>query len=134
MSVCTLDVSVCIEEPLDFLERVCGSLNMDDVVEKRLEVSLKSFDPEAVLLPVARRNRLVIAEVAEDLERTEGDRVGLTWKLDNGFGDTIGAAQVVRIHVEDLHQYYLTSTVTRRFPRTPCNGYNRCFGGYSGIT
>lgn len=52
-----------------------------DVEENMLEVSLKSFEP-GCLWPVARRNRLVIPEDIELLERKEGVR-GSTTKFED---------------------------------------------------
>jgi hypothetical protein len=71
-----------MDELLDFLERARGSLktlDIAEVVEKTLEVSLTSLEFEAVFLPVAWRKRFVIPDVTDDFERNDGERVASVW-------------------------------------------------------
>lgn len=83
------DASVCADatdEALDFLMS-WGSLKileLLDVEEKTLDVSLTSFDPDRVRLPPGLRNRPAMPEAIELRDCTEGERGTVTTKLEEG--------------------------------------------------
>ncbi len=83
------DASVCADatdDALDFL-MIRGSLKileLLDVEEKTLDVSLTSFDPDRVRPPPGLRNRPAMPEATELRDCTEGERGTVTTKLEEG--------------------------------------------------
>lgn len=109
------DPAVRMDELLDCLDSPRGSLknfDLEDTVEKTLEVSLKSFEPDVLLLPVARRKRLVTPDANEDLDCIDGERVTSTWKLDNGRAGAVN--QIKSDRAETVTRCLPSPTSSRR--------------------